>query len=160
MMQSGKRIAESRVTLSALMGPKDTNTRGNVHGGVIMKMMDEAAALAAMRHACRPAVTVAVDSMTFMHPIHAGMLVMCHAELIYVGHSSMEVRVKVVAENPLAGTSILSNTAFLVFVALDDEGYPTSVPGLIYETDEERIRAVQGEERQAYRKRQRSREMD
>ena len=160
MTQSKKRIAESRVTLSALMGPKDTNSRGNVHGGVIMKMMDEAAVLAAMRHACRPAVTVAVDSMTFMHPIHVGMLVMCHAELAYVGHTSMEIRVEVVAENPLAGTSILSNTAYLVFVALGDDGRPTTVPGLIYETDEERTRAQRGEERQAYRKKQRSREME
>ena len=160
MTQSVKRVAESRVTLSALMGPKDTNSHGNVHGGVIMKMMDEAAGIAAIRHACRPAVTVAVDSMTFMHPIHVGMLVMCHAELTYVGHTSMEVRVEVVAENPLAGTSILSNTAYLVFVALDDEGCPTTVPGLIYETDEETIRAKQGEERQAYRKTQRSREVD
>lgn len=160
MTQSAKRIAESRVTLSALMGPKDTNSRGNVHGGVIMKMMDEAAGLAAMRHACLPSVTVAVDSMTFMHPVHVGMLVMCHAELTYVGRTSMEVRVEVIAENPLAGTSILSNTAYLVFVALGEDGRPAAVPRLILETDEERSRSKQGKERQAYRREQRSKEME
>lgn len=158
MTQNGKRIADSRTTLSALMGPQDTNALGNVHGGVIMKMVDEAAALAAMRHAGRPAVTVVVDSVTFMHPVHMGMLVVCNAELTYVGRSSMEVRVEVIMENPFEGVSVLSNTAYLVFVALGDEGRPAPVPPLIYETDAERLRAHQAEERQAYRKRQRSQE--
>ena len=142
------------------MGPQDTNSMGNVHGGVIMKMVDEAAGYAAMRHAGRPVVTVAVDSMTFMHPIHVGMLVLCHAELTYVGRTSMEVRVEVVAENPIEGISRVTNTAYLLFVALDEVGRPTPVPPLIYETDEERERGEQAKARQIYRKEQRTKEVE
>jgi uncharacterized protein (TIGR00369 family) len=158
MDEQGKKVADSRVTLSALMGPQDTNGLGNVHGGVIMKLVDEAGALAAMRHARRPTVTVVMDSMTFMEPIRMGMLVLCNAELTYVGRTSMEVRVEVIAENPLEGTSHLTNTAYLVYVALDEQGRPTPVVPLIYETEEERLRAEHAQERQAYRKRQRSNE--
>lgn len=154
----GKTIAESCVTLSALMGQLHTNNLGNVHGGVIMKMVDETGALAAMRHAGRPVVTVVMDSMTFMEPIRVGMLVQCNAELTYAGRTSMEVRVEVVAENPLVGTSSVTNTAYLVYVALDNEGRPTQVPPLIYQSDEERKRAEQAQERQAYRMQQRRNE--
>lgn len=158
MTHEAKHIADSRVTLSMMMGPQDTNGLGNVHGGVIMKMVDEAGGLAAMRHASRPAVTVAVDSMTFMLPIHVGMLVTFNAELTYAGRTSMEVRVEVIAENPIEGTSRLSNTAYLVFVALDEAGKPCSVPPLIYDTDSEKRNAEEAQERQAYRKAQRHKE--
>jgi uncharacterized protein (TIGR00369 family) len=154
-----KRIEDSRVTLSAVMGPQDTNGLGNVHGGVIMKMVDEAGGFAAMRHARRPCVTVVMDSMTFMEPVRVGMLVTCNAELTYVGRTSMEVRVQVVTENPIEGVSRLSNTAYLVYVALDDAGRPTPVPPLVYITDEERHRAEQAQQRQAYRKQQRAEEI-
>src|SRR5690348_3694919 len=98
-----KRIADSRFTLSALMGTQDTNVYGNVHGGVIMKMVDEAGGIVSLRHANKPVVTVAIDSMTFMEPVLVGNLVLCKAELTYVGRTSMEVRVEVVAENLLEG---------------------------------------------------------
>lgn len=153
---AGKRIADSRVTLSALMGPQDTNGLGNIHGGVIMKMVDEAGGLAAMRHARRPTVTVVIDSMTFIHPIRVGMMVQCTAELTLVGRTSMEVCVQVIAENPVEGTSIISNTAFLVYVALDEAGRPTPVAPLLYDTDEERARAEQARLRQEYRKQQKT----
>lgn len=153
-----KRIADSRVTLSILMGTQDTNSLGNVHGGVIMKMVDEAGALDAMRHAHAPVVTVALDSMTFLEPIYVGNLVICKAELTYVGRTSMEARVEVIAENPLQGSSRLSNTAYLVYVALDSEGRPTPVPPLLYETPEEIARSEQAKERQAFRKQQRAQE--
>ena len=135
------------------MGPQNANSYGNVHGGVIMKMVDEAGALVAMRHANRPVVTVAVDSMTFLKPIYVGNLVLCHAEISYVGRTSMEVRVEVVAEHPLTGESNVTNTAFLVYVALDENGNPTPVPDIIYETPEEKLRGEEARERQAYRKR-------
>lgn len=153
-----KTIRESRFTLSALMGPQDTNSHGNVHGGVIMKLADEAGALVAIRHANAPVVTVAVDSMTFMEPIFVGNLVMCHAELTYVGRTSMETRVEVIAENPLLGTSKVANTAYFVYVALDDNGCPTPVPELRFETPDEELRAQQAQARQAYRKQQRAQE--
>lgn len=153
-----KRIADSRFTLSAIMGVQDTNIYGNVHGGVIMKLADEAGALVAMRHANLPVVTVAVDSMTFMEPILVGNLVLCKAELTWVGRTSMEVRVEVIAENPLEGSSRLANTAYLVYVALDANGHSAPVPGIAYETDEEKARAQRAEARQAYRKQQRAQE--
>src|SRR5690606_5065803 len=136
-------------------GPQNANSFGNVHGGVIMKMVDEAGALVAMRHARAPVVTVAIDSMSFMKPIFVGSLVMCEAELTYVGNTSMEVRVQVRTENPLSGETTLTNTAYLVYVALGDDGKPTTVPELMYETPEQKLRALQAQERQAYRKRQR-----
>jgi uncharacterized protein (TIGR00369 family) len=158
MQNPAKRIAESRFTLSALMGPQDANTHGNVHGGVIMKMVDEAGALVAMRHARAPVVTVAVDSMTFMHPIRVGNLVLCKAELTYIGRTSMEIRVEVVAEHPLEGTSVLTNIAYLVYVALDAHGHPAPVPPLTFETALEKARAEEARQRQDYRKRQRTHE--
>ena len=153
-----KPISASRFTLSALMGPQDTNSHGNVHGGVIMKMADEAGALVAMRHANAPVVTVAVDSMSFMEPIYVGNLVLCHAELTYVGRSSLEIHVKVVAEDVIRGTSKVANTAYFVYVALDDTGCPTPVPAIQFETPEEEARAQQALTRQAYRKQQRAQE--
>ncbi|MAS34247.1 MAG: acyl-CoA thioesterase [Anaerolineaceae bacterium] len=155
MQRTKKRIEESRFTLSALMGPQNANSYGNVHGGVIMKMVDEAGALVAMRHARTPVVTVAVDSMSFIKPIFVGSLVMCEAELTYVGRTSMEVRVEVKTENPRTGERSFTNTAYLVYVALSDDGNPTTVPELIYETPEQQTRAQQAQERQNYRKQQR-----
>lgn len=154
-MRERKRSADSRFTLSALMGPQEANTHGNVHGGVIMKMVDEAGALVAMRHAGNLVVTVAIDSMTFMEPILVGTLVMCHAELTYVGRTSMEVRVEVVTENPLKSDARTTNIAYLVYVAIDANGRPVEVPELEYETPEQRQLAERAEQRQAYRKQQR-----
>lgn len=154
MSRGRKRSSESAFTLSALMGPQDSNSFGNVHGGVIMKMVDEAGALVAMRHANNPVVTVAVDSMTFLEPIRIGYLVMCKAELTYVGRTSMEVRVQVITEDPMRGNPKVTNAAYVVYVALDPEGRPTVVPELEYETDEQRQRAEQAQQRQAFRKQQ------
>jgi uncharacterized protein (TIGR00369 family) len=155
-LRERKRIAESRCTLSALMGPQEANALGNVHGGVIMKMVDEAGALVAMRHASNLVVTVAIDSMTFMEPILLGYLVMCNAELTYVGRTSMEVRVEVVTENPLRGEPKTTNTAYLVYVAIDANGQPIEVPEIEFETPEEEARAERAKARQEYRKQQRA----
>jgi acyl-CoA hydrolase len=158
MEQQSKTIAESRVTLSMLMGQQETNIRGNVHGGVIMKMVDEAAGICAMRHARAPVVTVAIDSMTFVEPVLVGNLVMFNAELTYVGRTSMEVRVTVVAENLLVGTSRVTNTAYLVYVALDANSRPTAVPPVQYVSAEEKLMGEQAKARQDYRKQQREKE--
>lgn len=148
-------VGGSRFTLSALMGPQDANMLGNIHGGIIMKMADEAGAIVAMRHAGRPVVTVAIDTMTFVEPIRLGHLVQCMAEITWAGRTSMEIRVQVVAEFPALSDAKTTNTAYLVYVALDVEGRPTQVPALIYETEDERARAALSEQRQAYRKHQR-----
>ena len=141
----------SRVTLSQLMHPEHANLLGNVHGGWIMKLVDEAGALACMRHAQKKVVTVAIDSMTFRQPIRIGDLIILNAEVTYTGKTSMEVEVQVLAENPVTGEQIHTNTAYLVYVALDDEGRPTSVPALVTETEEEKARMAQAQKRQAYR---------
>lgn len=146
-----KPISASRVTLSQLMHPEHANLLGNVHGGWIMKLVDEAGALACMRHAQKKVVTVAIDSMTFRQPIKLGDLVILNAEVSYTGHTSMEAAVEVLAENPLTGEQTHTNTAYLVYVALDDEGRPTSVPPLKAETEEEKQRMKRAQERQEQR---------
>jgi uncharacterized protein (TIGR00369 family) len=139
------------VVLTQYMQPEHANNLGNVHGGWLMKLIDEAGGLCAMRHARRPAVTVAVDSLRFLSPVHVGNLVTFTARLTFVGRTSMEVEVHVEAENILTGDKTHTNDAFLVFVALDQAGRPSEVPGLLLETDEERQRWAQGQQRQADR---------
>jgi uncharacterized protein (TIGR00369 family) len=100
----GKTVSASRIQIAQLMQPEHANNLGNVHGGWIMKLMDEAGALACMRHAQQRVVTVAVDRMTFRQPIRLGDLVILTAEVSYVGRTSMEAEVQVEAENPISGT--------------------------------------------------------
>src|SRR5215204_3236383 len=125
-----KPISVSRIMLSQLMHPEHANLLGNVHGGWIMKLCDEAGALACMRHAQRKVVTVAIDSMTFRQPIKIGDLIILNAEVTYTGRTSLEAEVQVLAENPITGERTHTNTAYLVYVALDDFGRPTTVPPL------------------------------
>jgi acyl-CoA hydrolase len=146
-----KRPTASAATLHQFMMPEHANPVGTVHGGLIMKMVDEAGAIAAMRHAQRPVVTIAVDSMTFKSPVHVGQLMMLHACLTYVGTTSMEVAVRVLAEDPIRGLVTHTNSAYLVYVALDDQQRPTPVPGLLLETQEERDEFESGRERQRHR---------
>jgi uncharacterized protein (TIGR00369 family) len=148
-------MSASRITLAQLMHPEHANVLGNVHGGWVMKLVDEAGALACMRHAQRKVVTVAIDSMTFREPIRIGDLVTLKAEVSYTGRTSLEAAVEVIAENPVTGEQTHTNTAYLVYVALDDEGRPTSVPPLLAETDEEREKLRRGQERQEQRLRRR-----
>jgi uncharacterized protein (TIGR00369 family) len=146
-----KNVRASRISIAQLMQPEHANNLGNVHGGWIMKLVDEAGALVCMRHAQRRAVTVAIDSMVFHNPIKIGDLVTLNAELTYVGHTSMEVEVQVEAENPLTGERTHTNTAYVVYVALDDNGQPASVPTLIAETNEEKSKLEEARQRQAER---------
>ena len=146
-----KPVSASRISLSQLMHPEHANLLGNVHGGWIMKLVDEAGALACMRHAQRKVVTVAIDSMTFRQPIRIGDLVIINAEVSYTGRTSMEAEVQVLAENPITGEQTHTNTAYLVYVALDDEGRPTSVPQLKVETEGEQRRMEKAKERQQRR---------
>jgi acyl-CoA hydrolase len=141
----------SRISIAQLMHPEHANILGHVHGGWIMKLVDEAGALACMRHAQKRVVTVAVDSLVFREPIKIGDLVTLNAEVTYTGRTSMETEVQVIAENPITGERTHTNTAYLVFVGLDDEGRPTPVPELILETEEEKQRMEQAKKRQAHR---------
>lgn len=137
------------------MHPEHTNLLGNVHGGWIMKLVDEAAALACMRHAQKKVVTVAIDSMTFRRPIRIGDLIILNAEVAYAGRTSMEAEVHVVAENPITGERTHTNTAYLVYVALDDEGRPSQVPPLKAETEDDKRRMEEAAVRQKRRLEQR-----
>ena len=151
-------VSASRVVISQLMNPTEANVTGNVHGGHIMKLADEAGALAAMRHSHQRVVTVTVDRLTFQHPIKVGDLVTLTAEVSYVGNTSIETEVAVITENPITGERWRTNTAYLVYVALDENGKPTRVPPLEPENDEQRKRMELGAERQAYRLQQAGRE--
>ena len=146
-----KTMRTSRVTLSQLMHPEHANLLGNVHGGWIMKLVDEAGALASMRHAQRKVVTVAIDSMVFRQPIRIGDLIILTAEVTYTGRTSMEVEVQVQAENPITGESTHTNTAYLVYVAVDDNGRPSTVPPLEAETEQEKEKMERAKERQERR---------
>jgi len=150
----GKRVSESRVTLTQVMNVTEANLLGNVHGGLLMKLCDEAGGMAAAKHARRPAVTVTVDSMTFHSPVNIGDLATFTAEVTWVGRSSMETRVVATAEKVLTG-NVTHTTAYFVYVALDEHGRPTRVPPLILETDAERRRFAEGAARQQQRLHQR-----
>jgi uncharacterized protein (TIGR00369 family) len=141
----------SEIALNMLMLPEHANALGNVHGGVIMKMVDEAGAIAAMRHARKPCVTIAIDSMTFKQPVHVGQLMVCQARVTYVGKSSVEVQVLVHAENLLTREVTHTNSANVVYVALGGDGRSSSVPELLIETDEDAKLFAAGHERQKRR---------
>ena len=146
-----KHVSDSHTVLIQLMNPEHANPLGNVHGGVLMKLIDEAGGLCAARHARRPAVTVTVDSLMFLEPIRISELVTFDARLTYVGRTSMEVEVCVEAEEILTGKRRLTNRAYVVYVALGDDGRPTEVPPLLPTTQDERDRWEQGRQRQTER---------
>lgn len=146
-----KRVTDSQVTVSRLMEPGDANLMGNVHGGILMKLIDEVGGIAAARHAQRPVVTVAIDSVTFISPIRVGDLVALTARLTWVGRTSMETEVQVEAENIFTGERTHTNSAYIVYVALDENSKPTEVPRLIAETEEQRQRMIEADVRQAQR---------
>lgn len=144
---SPKTVAETRLTMSQLMLPSDANPSGNVHGGVIMRLVDTAAGAVAMRHARRRVVTVAMDKMSFLAPAYVGDMINLKASMNGVGRTSMEVGVRVEAENLITGQVVHTSSAYLVYVALDDEGRPVEVPPLVAETETERRRMRDAEAR-------------
>jgi acyl-CoA hydrolase len=133
------------------MGIEDANLAGLVHGGVVMKMCDEVAAIAAIRHCGRRVVTAGVDRMTFIDPVNVGELLACKASVNAAWRTSMEVGVRVEAENPHTRERRHTSTAYLTMVALDDDAKPTSVPGLVIDTDVEARREREAELRRANR---------
>ena len=135
-----KTVAESRVELTQLMEATDVNIAGTVHGGVIMRLVDTAAALSAIKHSGGLALTVQIDEMSFLEPVHIGEVLVLKASVNDVGRSSMECGVRVDAQDPLTGTIRHVNSAYLVFVAVDGQGRPREVPRLVAETEIERRR--------------------
>ncbi len=144
-------VSDSRSTLVRWMGITDSNSTGLVHGGTVMKLCDEAAALAAVRHSRCRVVTAGVDRMTFLVPISMGQLVTFSASVNAVWRTSMEVGVRVEAENPLTGEVRHTNSAYLTMVALDAEGRPTPAPPLRYESPPQERRGRDAQLRRANR---------
>lgn len=151
-----RRVSESQTIFSQMMLPGDANPLGHVHGGTIAKLVDSAAGVAAMRH-CRAyatsVVTARIDAMNFVQPVNIGEVVTLRASVNDVGHTSMEVGVRVEAENARTGEIKHVASAYLVFVALDDAGRPTPVPPLIVETEDEQRRQRAAVARRAARRR-------
>lgn len=134
-MSAGKKVSESRVTMTEMVLPSHTNALGTIFGGTIMSWIDIAAAIAASRHSQRTVVTVHMDDMQFIAPVKTGWIVNLYASVNYVGSTSMEVGVRVEAENARSGNRHHTATAYLTFVALDEDGKPCSVIPLIPETE-------------------------
>ncbi|HEY7387491.1 MAG TPA: acyl-CoA thioesterase [Bryobacteraceae bacterium] len=156
-MTEGKPVRESISEYSELALPTDVNPLGNVLGGKVMHLVDLAAALAATRHTRLPVVTVSVDSMQFLEPVHVGELLVLRSSVNRVFRTSMEVGVKVMTENLLTGNRVHTCSAYLTFVALDEMGKPMVAPQVIPETEEEERRYREAGQRREYRLAQRQR---
>ncbi len=135
----GKKIEESSVILAQQMNPQDANPAGNVHGGVIMKLIDTIAGVVATKHARANTVTAAIDRLDFHHPVYVGNLLTLKASLNLVGRTSMEIGVRVESEDLITGEVRHTASAYITFVALNRENKPVELPPLILETrDQER----------------------
>lgn len=146
-----KKPADSVSVVSELMMPHQVNNLGHVFGGELLSMVDRAAAVAAMRHAGCPTVTVSIDRVDFREPIYTGELVVCTARVNFVGRTSMEIGVRVEAENLVAGTKRHTNTCFLTFVAIDSKHRPCAVPPLDVSDPEDERRFREGKRRREVR---------
>ncbi|GAF66784.1 acyl-CoA thioesterase [Alkalihalobacillus trypoxylicola] len=142
-----KKVSESRTIFTDLVLPPDTNYHGTMFGGNVMAYADKVASISAMRHARARVVTASSDSLDFIAPIHTGEAICLEAFVSYTKTTSMEIYVKVEAENLLTGQRRLTASAYLTFVALDEKGKPTPVPKIIPETEEERWQYQGAEER-------------
>jgi uncharacterized protein (TIGR00369 family) len=147
----GKKVSESRVVMGQSMNPENANPAGNVHGGHIMKLIDTAGGVAATRHARAHVVTASIDRMDFHHPVYIGDFLILKASVNFVGKTSMEVGVRVEAENPVTGEKRHTGSAYLTFVALGADKRPTPLPELVLETDEDRHRNAEAAERRQMR---------
>lgn len=150
---SPRSVSESRITMSQVMLPGDANPHGNVHGGVIMKLVDQAGGVCATRHVRGRTVTARIDSMSFLQPVYVGDLVTFKAAVNDVGRTSLEVGVRVESENLITGEIRHVSSAYLVFVALDERGRPTAVPQLLTETEIEKRRMAAAKLRREHRQR-------
>lgn len=154
----GKSVRESQMTMAIQMNPEDANPAGNVHGGVVMKYVDTAAGVVAIRHARKIAVTASIDRLDFHNPVFVGDLLILKASINQVGRTSLEVGVRVEAENVLTGEVRHTASAYLTFVALDAKGAPTQVPPLILETEDEQRRNCEAQIRRQSRLAEKARE--
>lgn len=154
----GKTPSVSQLEMTELVLPNDTNLLGNLLGGRLMHWVDIAGAMVATRHSNKTVATVALDSLDFRHPVRMGELVILKAKMTWAGRTSMEVAINVYAENMKTGNVILTNKAYLTFVALGTDCKPSAVPPLIPETDDEKKDYIEAEQRRNERLRKRGKE--
>lgn len=150
-----ERGSERRLILTHLMQPADANYMGTIHGGIIMKLIDEAAAACAYRFCRNHVTTAAIDRIDFHHPVRIGDLVRLRAHVNHSGRTSMEIGVRVDAEDLRSGVVTHTNSAYLVLVAVDDAGRPLPVPGFVPASDEEREWFAAAQQRRLKRMRER-----
>ena len=155
MSPDARSPADSRTQLVQWMSIQNANSAGFVHGGSVMKLCDEAAGLAAVKHSRGRVVTAGVDRMTFLQPVNVGELLTFSASVNAVWRTSMEVGVRVEAENPRTGDKRHTSTAYFTMVSVDDSGTPVPVPGLKCESDDERRREAEAQARRRNRLRER-----
>jgi len=147
----GKKPSESEISTARLMMPTDANVLGNVFGGAIMRYMDEVAAIVAWRHAGKNVVTASIDRMNFYAPVFVGNLLIMKASVNYVGTTSMEIGVRIEAQDPTTREGTHTGSCYLTYVALNEKGKPTPIPPLIITTPEERRRFKQAMARRKLR---------
>ncbi len=145
-------VSASVAVLATLAEPADANPMGNVHGGHIMKLVDQAAAAAAIRHAGRLCVTASIDRLDFLHPVRIGDMIELRSAVNYTHRTSMEVGVHIEAENLASGERHHVASAYLIFVALDESGRPAQIPRILPQTESEKLRYQQAELRYRQRK--------
>jgi acyl-CoA hydrolase len=151
MSSEPRPVSASQTQLIQWMGVTDANSAGFIHGGVVMKLCDEAAGAAAVKHSRCRVVTAGVDRMAFLTPVHVGELVTFSASVNAAWRTSMEVGVRVDAENPRTGERRHTNSAYLTMVAVDDEGHPVPVAELVAETPEQQAREAEAQVRRRNR---------
>jgi len=154
----GKKIGDSTVVLTMIMQPQDANMAGNIHGGVIMKHIDNAAAVTSLKHAKTNIVTASIDRLSFHHPVFVGDMLTIMSSINMTGKSSMEVGVRVESENLLNGQIHHIASAYLTMVALDMHGKPTDVPPILPVTEDELRRNGEAIDRKKTRALERIRE--
>jgi acyl-CoA hydrolase len=152
---TSRTVADSEVVMTEIVLPEDSNPRGTIFGGRVLALLDKCAAVAAIRHARSEAVTVSLDSVTFVNTVRVGDVLSLHGRLNAAFGSSMEVEVNVHSEDPLTGERRLTTTAFVTMVALDENGRPRAVPALAATTDDEKKRRAAARDRRATRLAQR-----
>lgn len=150
-MGNAKPVSASQVIMTQLVLPSHTNALGSIFGGTIMSWIDIAAAIAAQRHSSKEVVTASMDSLSFIAPVYKGWVVNLKASVNFTSRTSMEVGVRVEAENPKTGEVFHTASAYTTFVALGSNGKPTAVPELILETDDEKRRFAAAQRRREQR---------
>ena len=148
---AAKPVRDSISDVADLMFPPDANMHGTVFGGKVLQMVDKAASVCAMRHSGKPVVTVAMERVEFLVPIRVGTFLIANARVNHTGRSSMEIGVEVYAEDMPGGRRVHTNSCLVTMVAVDSEGRPSAVPGLLLESPEDKERWTAAEKRRKNR---------